>query len=140
MWTARTCVSPGPYIAGPKGMPRAVPHGPHRAFATSQTPSISSTDSEQVERRSFKLKSKEHHARYQSITINNTALSIATGAVAAIATACVLALAIAAPAGATAQFAKETGKSCGTCHVDPKGAGPLTPFGEKFKANGNKMP
>jgi hypothetical protein len=44
------------------------------------------------------------------------------------------------PAVATAQFAKDTGKACGDCHIAAKGGGPLTPFGEKFKANGNKMP
>jgi len=71
---------------------------------------------------------------------SNTVFGIATGTTVAIATACVLAIAISAPARATAQFAKDTGKSCGACHTDPKGAGPLTPFGEKFKANGNKMP
>jgi hypothetical protein len=43
-------------------------------------------------------------------------------------------------AAATAQFAKDTGKSCGECHTNPSGGGALTPFGEKFKANGNKMP
>ena len=41
---------------------------------------------------------------------------------------------------ATAQFAKQTGKACGDCHTAPAGGGPLTPFGEKFKANGNKLP
>ncbi len=44
------------------------------------------------------------------------------------------------PAAATPQFAKETGKGCGDCHTNPKGGGALTPFGEKFKANGNKLP
>lgn len=44
------------------------------------------------------------------------------------------------PAVATMQFTKETGKSCGDCHTAAKGGGPLTPFGEKFKANGNKLP
>jgi mono/diheme cytochrome c family protein len=43
-------------------------------------------------------------------------------------------------ASATAQFATETGKSCGTCHTNPAGGGALTPFGEAFKANGNKLP
>jgi hypothetical protein len=43
-------------------------------------------------------------------------------------------------ASATAQFAKETGKSCGDCHTNPQGGGALTPFGEAFKANGNKLP
>jgi hypothetical protein len=41
---------------------------------------------------------------------------------------------------ATAQFAKQTGKACGDCHTAQAGGGPLTPFGEKFKANGNKLP
>jgi mono/diheme cytochrome c family protein len=44
------------------------------------------------------------------------------------------------PAIATAQFAAETGKSCADCHTSAAGGGPLTPYGEKFKANGNKMP
>jgi hypothetical protein len=49
-------------------------------------------------------------------------------------------LAAAQPAAATQQFATETGKTCGQCHVSPKGAGPLTPAGQAFKANGNKAP
>jgi cytochrome c5 len=49
-------------------------------------------------------------------------------------------LIISRPAAATAQFTKETGKACGDCHTAAKGGGPLTPFGEKFKANGNKLP
>jgi cytochrome c5 len=49
-------------------------------------------------------------------------------------------LIVSQPAAATVQFAKDTGKSCGDCHTNPKGAGPLTPLGEQFKANGNKMP
>ena len=49
-------------------------------------------------------------------------------------------LIISGPAAATAQFAKETGKACGDCHTAAKGGGPLTPFGEIFKANGNKLP
>jgi cytochrome c5 len=49
-------------------------------------------------------------------------------------------LLVSRPAVATPQFAKETGKSCGDCHTNPAGGGPLTPLGEKFKANGNKLP
>jgi mono/diheme cytochrome c family protein len=44
------------------------------------------------------------------------------------------------PAAATAQFAAATGKSCGDCHTAAAGGGPLTPYGEKFKANGDKVP
>lgn len=49
-------------------------------------------------------------------------------------------VAIPQPAAATQQFATQTGLACGACHQNPKGAGALTPTGEKFKANGNKMP
>ncbi len=49
-------------------------------------------------------------------------------------------LLISQPAAATAKFGKETGKACGECHTAAKGGGPLTPFGEAFKANGNKLP
>jgi len=47
-----------------------------------------------------------------------------------------------APTSASAkpEFAAQTGKPCGTCHQSPAGGGALKPFGEKFKANGNKMP
>jgi hypothetical protein len=49
-------------------------------------------------------------------------------------------LVVSQPAMATAQFAKQTGKACGDCHTATAGGGPLTPFGDKFKANGNKLP
>ncbi len=49
-------------------------------------------------------------------------------------------LAAAQPAAATQQFATQTGEACGQCHVSAKGAGPLTPAGQAFKANGNKAP
>jgi hypothetical protein len=49
-------------------------------------------------------------------------------------------LVISETAVATTQFAKQTGKACGDCHTAPAGGGPLTPLGEKFKANGNKLP
>jgi mono/diheme cytochrome c family protein len=50
---------------------------------------------------------------------------------------CVLA---ARPALATAQFAKDTGKACGACHTAAAGGGPLTAYGDKFHANGDKLP
>jgi mono/diheme cytochrome c family protein len=67
------------------------------------------------------------------------AFAIATGAAAVITIAAAGALVFSQPAAATAQFAKETGKSCGDCHTNPKGGGALTPLGTQFKANGNKM-
>jgi len=68
------------------------------------------------------------------------AFPIATGIAAAIVVVGAAALVMSQPAAATAQFAKDTGKACGDCLTNAKGGGPLTPLGEKFKANGNKMP
>jgi len=65
---------------------------------------------------------------------------LACSMAAAIAIAGTAILLVPRPAAATMQFAKDTGKSCGDCHTNPAGGGPLTPFGEKFKANGNKLP
>jgi hypothetical protein len=47
-----------------------------------------------------------------------------------------------APRQATAkpEFAAQTGLPCGQCHVNPAGSGPLKSFGQKFKANGFKLP
>jgi mono/diheme cytochrome c family protein len=66
-------------------------------------------------------------------------LLVGTGAVAVVLVGVLSGLA-ARPALATAQFAKDTGKSCGACHTAAAGGGPLTPFGEKFHANGDKLP
>lgn len=41
-------------------------------------------------------------------------------------------------AAAKPEFATQTGKPCGQCHVNPGGSGPLKPAGAKFKANGYK--
>jgi hypothetical protein len=68
------------------------------------------------------------------------AFAIATGTAAAIVMVGAGALMFSAPAVATVQFAKDTGKSCGDCHTSAKGGGPLTPLGAQFQANGNKMP
>jgi cytochrome c5 len=72
--------------------------------------------------------------------MTSNAFAIATGAAAAIVISGALILVVTEPAAATAKFAADTGKSCGDCHTNAKGGGPLTPLGEKFKANGNKMP
>jgi mono/diheme cytochrome c family protein len=66
-------------------------------------------------------------------------LLVGTGAMAIVLVG-VFSVLAARPALATAQFAKETGKSCGACHTAAAGGGPLTPFGEKFHANGDKLP
>ena len=65
---------------------------------------------------------------------------LACSTAAAIVVAGTTSLLVSRPAVATVQFAKDTGKSCGDCHTNPAGGGPLTPLGEKFKANGNKLP
>jgi cytochrome c5 len=71
---------------------------------------------------------------------SNKGLALVCGTAAAVMVAGVASLFVFQPAAATAQFASDTGKSCGDCHTDPKGGGPLTAFGQKFKANGNKLP
>lgn len=43
-------------------------------------------------------------------------------------------------ASAKPEFAAQTGLPCGQCHVNPAGGGKLKAFGEKFKANGFKLP
>jgi len=42
-------------------------------------------------------------------------------------------------ASAKPEFAAQTGLPCGQCHANPAGGGKLKSFGEKFKANGNKV-
>ncbi len=42
-------------------------------------------------------------------------------------------------ASAKPEFAAQTGLPCGQCHTNPAGGGKLKAFGEKFKANGNKV-
>jgi len=44
-----------------------------------------------------------------------------------------------APANAKPEFSAQTKLPCGQCHVNPAGGGKLKSFGEKFKANGNKL-
>jgi hypothetical protein len=43
------------------------------------------------------------------------------------------------PANAKPEFSAQTKMPCGQCHTNPAGGGKLKPFGEKFKANGNKL-
>jgi len=70
----------------------------------------------------------------------NKLLVLACGTATAAVIAGAVSLLIAQPVAATVQFGKDTGKSCGDCHTNPQGGGALTAFGEKFKANGNKLP
>ena len=74
------------------------------------------------------------------ISIPRGAYAVACATAAAAVIAGIASLSLIQPAIATPQFAKETGKSCTDCHTSASGGGALTPFGEKFKANGNKLP
>ena len=66
--------------------------------------------------------------------------SFACGIAAATVAAFALAIAFAPrPATALPAYAKQTGLSCGRCHVNPAGGGPNTAFGKAFAANGHKV-
>ena len=68
------------------------------------------------------------------------AFVLVCGAAAAILIAGTMSVIVSQPASAKPEFAAQTGKPCGECHQSPAGGGALKPFGEKFKANGFKLP
>jgi mono/diheme cytochrome c family protein len=74
---------------------------------------------------------KDKEKKWYVLTCGTAAAMVIAGATS---------LMISRPAVATAQFAAETKQSCAACHTNPNGGGALTALGEKFKANGNKMP
>jgi len=41
---------------------------------------------------------------------------------------------------ATPTYARQTGLLCGQCHENPAASRKLTPFGKKFRENGNQVP
>ena len=73
---------------------------------------------------------------------NITLLSIAGAFTVAMATLMAATTLILLPrkAAATPVFAQQTGLPCGQCHENPAGGGKLKEFGQKFQANGNKLP
>jgi mono/diheme cytochrome c family protein len=73
------------------------------------------------------------------VNMNKTFVTVCSAAAAAVLIGA-MSLIASRPAAATPQFAKDTGKACADCHTAGKSGGALTPFGEKFKANGNKLP
>ena len=73
--------------------------------------------------------------RGMSKTVRRTAVGI-TGAVFVVGAVAVFG---AAPANAKPEFSAATKLPCGQCHANPAGGGKLKAFGEKFKANGNKL-
>ena len=74
-------------------------------------------------------------SRRMSRTVRKVAVGI-TGAVFVVGAVAVFG---AAPANAKPEFSAETKLPCGQCHANPAGGGKLKAFGEKFKANGNKL-
>ena len=69
-------------------------------------------------------------------TLESMTLTVAAGAMAALAAIVVAAAALTmAPprAEATPQLAAQTKFPCGQCHVSPGGGGKLKPFGQKYK-------
>ena len=68
-----------------------------------------------------------------------TAFALVCGTAGVILIAGTMSLIISRPADATPEYAKQMGKSCGQCHQSPAG-GALNSYGEKFKANGHKLP
>ena len=73
---------------------------------------------------------------------NITFLSIARASAVAMAIIMAATTLIVLPqnAAATPVFAQQTGLPCGQCHENPAGGGKLKEFGQKFQANGNKLP
>ena len=71
--------------------------------------------------------------------VRATARCLAAGIVTALFAGATFALVGTTPANAKPEFAAQTKLPCGQCHVNPAGSGKLKAFGEKFKANGNKL-
>jgi hypothetical protein len=80
---------------------------------------------------------RENRSMFKLLGINTLQMAIGTGAVVLLSGT----FAVLAPRTASAkpEFAVQTKLPCGQCHVNPAGSGPLKPFGQKFKANGNKL-
>ena len=68
-----------------------------------------------------------------------TGFCLAAGIATALFAGATCALVGATPANAKPEFAAQTKLPCGQCHTNPAGGGKLKAFGEKFKANGNKL-
>ena len=76
--------------------------------------------------------------RGTSNPVRTIGLCLAAG-IAAVLFAGAIALVGTSPANAKPEFAAQTKLPCGQCHTNPAGGGKLKAFGEKFKANGNKL-
>lgn len=74
-----------------------------------------------------------------SNAVCRTACCLVMGVIAAVFVSGAVAVFLGAPAHAKAEFSAQTKLPCGQCHANPAGGGKLKTFGEKFKANGNKL-
>ena len=72
----------------------------------------------------------------EALAISRKLTLVSAAAVAALFAAATLA---SGPAAATPQYAAQTKRPCGQCHVNAAGGGALKPFGQKFKDNGHKL-
>jgi len=69
------------------------------------------------------------------------AFSLVGGAAAAVALVGAMSMIDSRRAAATPQYAGQTGLPCAQCHQKPDASdGKLNSFGEKFQANGHKLP
>lgn len=77
----------------------------------------------------------------KSTTNGRTTLVVGTASVAAAVVAAAMML-TAAPRTVQAfpAYAEKTGMTCGVCHNNPKGGGPLTAYGTKWFTGGMKTP
>lgn len=73
-------------------------------------------------------------------SFRSTGLCLAAGVATALLVSATATVVGTTPANAKPEFAAQTGLPCGQCHANPAGGGKLKSFGEKFKANGNKVP
>ena len=77
--------------------------------------------------------------RGTSNPVGTTGFCLAAGVATALFAGATFALVGTTPANAKPEFAAQTKLPCGQCHQNPAGGGKLKAFGEKFKANGNKL-
>jgi hypothetical protein len=68
-----------------------------------------------------------------------TARCLVIGIIGSVLVSGIAAVFLVAPANAKPEFSAQTKLPCGQCHSNPAGGGKLKSFGEKFKANGNKL-
>lgn len=76
----------------------------------------------------------------QSTTNSRPTVIVGTGVAAAVVVAAVMLTAAPRAARAFPAYAEKTGMTCGVCHNNPKGGGPLNAYGVKWFTGGMKTP